>query len=203
MSSIRNEILNSIALQNGLGHRYAGLTMDNFLIKHQYQEKIKKILEWIIGNYDKKECKDNFFFLGSKGTGKTFAASLLVQELYLNKKINNFSYITLHSYMSKIKYLFASERRDGEGFNIDNYMYADFLILDEFGSYPLTQYDYQLLFDLIDERYNNNLKTCFISNFSKTIEISNFMKSAIFDRVFESVELIEFGNISLRTSNVI
>lgn len=186
----------TVSEHSGLGSRYAYLSMNDFVITHTHQKLIKTFIENCISKYGKQ--KDNIIFAGNRGTGKTFASALIARELVKHNFIDNFSYITLHKFMSECKDSF-----DNKSFNaLEYYSESDLLILDEVGSYTLTAYDHQLLFTLIDTRYSNKLKTIFVTNMADTKQLFQFLQPSVADRVMESMEYVYFGEKSLRSDSV-
>lgn len=190
------DFCDTISEHSGLGSRYAYLSMDDFVITYAHQKLIKTFIEKCISKYGKQ--KDNRIFAGNRGTGKTFASALLARELLRHKHICNFSYITLHKFMSECKNSFDNKSFDA----LEYYSERDLLILDEVGSYTLTAYDHQLLFTLIDTRYSNNLKTIFVTNMADTRQLFQFLQPSVADRVMESMEYVYFGEKTLRSDSV-
>ncbi len=188
------EFCQEMILNAGFGLRYSSKTLNDFKIITKEHTSVKDAMLDYINNFSKQE--DNLLLVGGKGSGKTFTASLIAKELYKHRDITLY-YTRLHSLFSDIK----------DGFNQSNtsniFEYAcnvDLLILDEVGSYSLSNYDYQQFFSLIDERYSNELKTIFITNIEKIKDFIEFLNSAISDRVFESIKIINFGQTSIRTN---
>ena len=183
---------NTISEHSGLGSRYAYLSMEDFVITNPEQKKVKSFIENYINKPNKQ--KDNVIFAGNRGTGKTFASAIIARELLKQKHIDEFAYVPLHKFMSECKNSF-----DDKSFNaLAYYSNIEFLVLDEVGSYILTPYDHQLLFNLIDTRYANILKTILVTNMPNLRDLFHFLQPSVADRVAESMEYINFGEKSLR-----
>ncbi len=196
------EFSERMMIEYGFGQRYAEKSFKDFQIITTEHKLIKPAAVKYVKEYQLNE--DNLLMIGSKGTGKTFTASLISKSLYQYGLVETMYYARLHSLLSEVKSGFANvnnginngEKREN---NFVKALYADLLILDEVGSYALTNYDYQQFFTLIDERYSNKLKTIFITNCDSVETFSSFLQAPIADRAFESIQIFEFGYTSVRS----
>jgi DNA replication protein DnaC len=139
---------------------------------------------WIADTPEKKEAKEkirqawnkNLFIVGRNGTGKTHLAMCLVKE---------------GAAYCLVPELFRTVREDMslEQEFIDEYGGRKLLILDEAGRQKGTDFERNLLFEIIDRRWNNMLPTTIIGNIGKR-EFADFYGQGILDRLRpETVEL--------------
>jgi DNA replication protein DnaC len=164
----RNELIRE--WQNrGVTPRFYDATWENWKAETQEQ---KKVLEKV-----KQAWKKNLFIVGGNGAGKTHLAMCLTKD--------------------GATYCFAPElfRAVRENLNIeqetiDEYGTCKLLILDEAGRQKGTDFERNLLFEIIDKRWNNMLPTTIIGNIDKR-EFADLYGSAIVDRL--RPETIEFA----------
>src|SRR4030042_158508 len=128
----------------------------------------------------------SYFLYGKVGSGKTTKAlqimitDMMKSYLIANYARCNYCFVTVPELLFQFKRTyninqFAAVRLEGED-NItipmteselvDNYSNLKFLILDDFGVERMTDWSFQLLYIIINRRYDNLLTTIFTSNFS-------------------------------------
>jgi DNA replication protein DnaC len=146
---------------------------------------------WTADTPEKKEAKEkirqawkkNLFIIGENGAGKTHLAMCLVKE---------------GATYCKTAELFRSVREDLsiEQETVDNYGECRLLILDEAGRQKRTDFERNLLFEIIDKRWNNMLPTTIIGNIGKG-EFADLYGLAVLDRL--RPEIVEMNWESKRT----
>lgn len=114
--------------------------MENMVLKsHQY-----------IKNFD--DMEDNLFFIGNPGLGKTFLSHAIAKELlFLNKMVIYVTSVDLLNSLRKEQFSDSSEKQE-EDFTTEDYLMADFLIIDDLGAESVTDYAVQQLFYIINKR---------------------------------------------------
>ena len=145
----------------GIKERYFEAEWDNWIADTPEKEIALKAA--------KTAWNTNLFFTGKNGTGKTHLAMCLVKEGAVCKKI------------SKI-YREIRLDLDAEQEIIDSYAKCKLLIIDETGRQKFSDFEMNLLFEIIDERWNNVLPTTIITNFTVD-EFSEIYGMAILDRL--------------------
>jgi DNA replication protein DnaC len=175
-----------------------GLEQERLLAEQQRKEQIEKWKRmgipprfydatwdnWIADTPEKKEAKEkmqqawdkNLFIIGGNGTGKTHLAMCLVKE---------------GAVYCVAAELFRTVREDMslEQETIDDYGKCKLLILDEVGRQKGTDFESNLLFEIIDKRWNNMLPTTIIGNIDKR-KFADLYGRATLDRLRpETVEL--------------
>ena len=160
--------------RRGIPPRYYDATWDNWIAdtpeKEEAKEKVKQAWE------------KNLFIVGSNGTGKTHLAMCLIKD---------------GATYCKAAEMFRAVREDLsiEQETIDDCGECKLLVLDETGRQKGTDFERNLLFEIIDKRYNNMLPTTIIGNISKR-EFTEIYGTATLDRL--RPEFVEFNWASYR-----
>jgi DNA replication protein DnaC len=141
---------------------------NNFIVKEKFQANIKKIAENFLNSVLKGKNK-SFFIGGQTGCGKTHICCAILNEL-VKKGI----FIKYFDYLNDIDKLKKLQFQDVELFQQtkEEYKTADFLYFDDFLYDTPSEADIKLLFDIINNRYNND-KPIIISSEKLLIEICN------------------------------
>jgi DNA replication protein DnaC len=115
-----------------------------------------------------KELKGNIegkYIWGPNGTGKTvYAAQMMVANIKSNYDLETNIFISSVELLSKFRSSYAKNSSESEIEILDRYSKAKLLVLDDFGVEKSTEWAYQMLYLLINRRYENMLTTVFTSN---------------------------------------
>jgi len=154
--------------RRGVTPRFYDATWENWKAETPEQ---KSVLEKV-----KQAWKKNLFIIGGNGTGKTHLAMCLAKD---------------GATYCLVPELFRTVREDMsiEQETIDDYGECKLLILDEVGRQKGTDFECNLLFEIIDKRWNNLLPTTIIGNIDKR-KFAELYGAATLDRLRpETVEL--------------
>lgn len=112
--------------------------------------------------------KDGFYFWGSAGTGKTFLACIILQELMLKYAAGGRFVDLSRQFFQRLKTSFnATDETYGDaGKILDELIEIPFLVIDDFGVQRNTEWEMEMLYNLIDSRYAEERPTIFTSNIS-------------------------------------
>ena len=137
--------------------------------------------------------KKNFLvFLSNAGVGKTYLAAALVEYAMMNfKSFRRWREIDLFSKLrSSMNEYSHSDYEDVLKYLIDD----DFLIIDDIGSTGLTDWRREVIFSVIDYRYNSMKPTVLISNLLKK-DFYEVFHERVASRVFAKENcIIEIDN---------
>jgi len=154
--------------RRGVTPRFYDATWENWKAETPEQ---KSVLEKV-----KQAWNKNLLVIGKKGTGKTHLAMCLAKD---------------GATYCLVPELFRAVRDDMsiEQETIDKYGECGLLVLDEAGRQKGTDFERNLLFEIIDRRWNNMLPTTIIGNIDKR-EFADLYGTAVVDRLRpETVEL--------------
>lgn len=162
--------------------RYKTATFENYVIKTDAQ---KKVLDGV-KNYT-GHSGSNLILSGSIGTGKTHLAMAVI-----NNNIQtalDFIAIDLYAKYTTISEIIMIVRQamsyGGKMDMLEKLYSVKWLIIDEIGRQSGSDNEKNILFEILNKRYNNVLPTILISNKSGE-EIENYLGSAIVDRMIET-----------------
>lgn len=142
------------------------------------------------------ENKENILFLGVPGVGKTHLATSIGIEAAKNRKITYF--INCHDLILQLKRAKLENRLETRLKFFSKYKV---LIIDEVGYLPIDKEEANLLFQLINKRYENS-STIITTNkpFSEWGEVfgDSVLASAILDRLLHHSHVINIVGSSYR-----
>ena len=151
----------------------------------------RKFVESFINSFEKWQEKGIGFYIYSKvrGSGKTFLASCICNSLMVKYKIST-KFVSASSLIDLAK----QETRPGEKNPIDVMCECNLLVLDDIGQ-KTTGEDWMndLLFKIIEARYQNKLVTLFTSNMkSSELRVDDRVSSRI-DKITQNIPLPEYS----------
>lgn len=160
--------------------KFFNINFDQFICDDDEMIRNKQTMEhW--------DFTGNLFLFGKTGNGKTHLAIACLIK-FLEESGSGY-----YTKFYKLPHIQITDKR-----LYDKILTTELLVLDEFGS-SATDYKSQLLFELIDERYDNNLSTIFITNRTPD-EINQFLTDATLSRIKECCNTLFFNSIDKRKS---
>lgn len=168
-----------------------GLKLSDFVITSENQ-RLKKIVERYIQNFDRMyQDNQGLLFWGGVGSGKSFAAAVIANEL-LNKKIS----VIMTSF---VKLLDKSSSKDG-GLDLERLNQVKLLILDDLGTERGTDFALEKVYDFINNRYLSKKPIILTTNLTmdqmKNCEDVRYTR--IYDRIFEMCYPVRVEGFSWR-----
>lgn len=150
--------------------------------------------------------KSSYLF-GKVGTGKTVQAIFLALADLRNgfvKEEQEGSHSALFISVPELLFEFKNTYSNPESETTENdlikkYSTVDLLILDDFGVEKTTDWSFQLLYIIINRRYENMKKTIFTSNFSLTQLAEKLGDDRLPSRIQQMCETVLFRGKNYRT----
>lgn len=139
------------------------------------------------------------FFYGQPGTGKTFLACLILNEvLYRYQTPVQYMKITRHFFNELRSSFQADSEMFGQGESLFNKVAdSELLVIDDFGVQSDTDWEQRTLYDLIDARYETEKPTIITSN-KHPEELKKIFHGRVFSRLKEMTEFQEMGGRDYR-----
>ena len=174
--------------------RFVEKSLDNFTVKDAWQAQAKAKVKNYIDNLEQfADQGRSLIFLGNVGTGKTHLAVSLLKAFL--QKGGSGVFLSVSDLILDIR---DSWGKGSVKEKIELYASADILVLDEVGVQAGTENERQILFSIINRRYNEVKPTVLISNLNIDA-FKDFVGKRIFDRLKENGgDLIAFTGNSYR-----
>lgn len=174
-------------------------TFDDYDFSFQPSLNKEKILD--LKNLRFIENKENILFVGSPGVGKTHLATAVGIETSKNRKLTYF--INCNDLIDNLKKAYNENRLDAR---IKFYCKYKVLIIDEMGFLPIDELGANILFQLINKRYEKST-TIITTNksFAKWSEIFGepIIANAILDRLLHHSIVFTINGRSYRTKDIL
>jgi DNA replication protein DnaC len=161
----------------------------------QFPPRISKVLLKIpLPEKEQTEFKSTYYY-GKAGTGKTIRAT---QQMLIYSRYN-FAIMggRQQAHFMEVPELLLQLRNTynrGEQTDVqilEQYSECGLLVLDDLGSEKTTDYAYQMLYLIINRRYNNLLPTIFTSNFNLSELADKLQDDRITSRIKEMCDIFK------------
>ena len=148
---------------------------------------------------DDREPQRGYLFYGAPGTGKTLLSCIILNELILHRarwgKFLNLS----RKYFQQLRDTFSeSSDQYGQTFRIiEQLSQLPYLILDDFGVQRGTEWETEVLYDLVDSRYGDQRFTIVTTN-GPVDEIRQLAGGRIYSRLVEMCYAVDMAGEDYR-----
>ena len=119
---------------------------------------------------EKQNIEQSWYICGEAGAGKTLFAAALAQEIlrrnYCEGRVLSIRFITFDDILLEIRGTFNKTGVVSESEIIEKYRQTDWLVLDDFGVHKQSDWTYQVLYSIINHRYEYLKPVIITSNFS-------------------------------------
>lgn len=174
--------------------RFADRTLDSYAATTNGQKRALEISRRFADGFTKGQGA-SMVFCGKPGTGKTHLACGIARTLMEN--LHSALFLTVLSAIRHIKETYRQGSDRSESQAIDDLLSPDLLILDEVGAQLGSEHEKMLMFEVINERYQQCRSTILISNLNAD-ELTAFMGDRVMDRFRESGAVVAFDWASHR-----
>lgn len=160
------------------------------VVKSQWTEKLKELTRRL-----ENTPGSMLGFVGNRGTGKTQMAVELMRQATAAERSALFT--SAIGFFLKIKASFAKDAKQTELEVLGEFFRPHLLVIDEIGKRGDSAWEDNLLFELLNRRYNAMKDTVIISNMPKG-EFEDYIKDSLTSRINETGGLVEFNWASFR-----
>jgi DNA replication protein DnaC len=180
--------INQRKLKNMLGRaaipeRFTDRTLQNYIAENDGQRKALDFATCFVEAYAQGNRGQSMIFTGERGTGKTHLAVGIANEL-MHKHHAQAVYSTVLRLIRAVRETWRRDSEKSETEVINQFTQPELLILDEVGIQAGSENERNILFDVLNERYENRKSTIMMTNLSVD-ECRAFLGERVFDRMRE------------------
>ena len=168
----------------GIPDRFHTRTLDTFEAETPEQQYALEFAKTYAASFsDALKTGRCALFVGKPGTGKTHLAVGIGLRI-MGAENRTVLFTTVMRAIRRVKDSWAKDSRETESQAIAALTYPDLLILDEVGVQFGSDFERNMMFDVLNERYEKRRPTILLSNLSKD-ELVGFLGERVFDRMRE------------------
>jgi len=184
-AALEREQLKWKAKINGaaIPERFKDRTLDSYIARTPGQKKALAFSKEYAENFDQvmKEGR-SAIFVGKPGTGKTHLAIGIALEIIKQQRSPVF--VTVQRLIRRVKDSWHT-KNETESEVVDVFASPDLLILDEVGVQFGSEFEKQMLFDVLNERYEKLKPSILLSNIPRE-QLSDYLGERVTDRLREN-----------------
>lgn len=152
---------------------------------------LKDVFRGTIDKIRKKESTKGLYLWGEPGRGKTYFAYILLNELIF-QFVKPGKFISLSKSFQELRHTFdESSETHGQAVPMMEILSnVPYLVIDDFGVQRNTEWEMEILYNLIDARYANRRLT-FVTTNQKVDELKDLAQGRIYSRFLEMCHIIE------------
>ena len=184
-AALEREQLKWKAKINGaaIPERFKDRTLDSYIARTTGQKKALAFSKEYAENFDQvmKEGR-SAIFVGKPGTGKTHLAIGIALEIIKQQRSPVF--VTVQRLIRRVKDSWHT-KNETESEVVDAFASPDLLILDEVGVQFGSEFEKQMLFDVLNERYEKLKPSILLSNIPRE-QLSDYLGERVTDRLREN-----------------
>ena len=142
----------------------------------------------------KDKWNRGFYLWGPAGCGKTLLAAIILQELMVKYGIGGKFVDLSRQFFQRLKNTYdnSSESTENAGDILDELIHVPFLVIDDFGVQRNTEWESEMLYNLIDSRYSEERIIIVTSNFPVT-KYKEIAEGRIYSRILEMCDVIKIN----------
>ena len=184
-AALERERLKWKAKINGaaIPERFKDRTLDSYIAKTTGQKKALAFSKEYAENFDQvMKAGRSAIFVGKPGTGKTHLAIGIALEIIKQQRSPVF--VTVQRLIRRVKDSWHT-KNETESEVVDAFASPDLLILDEVGVQFGSEFEKQMLFDVLNERYEKLKPSILLSNIPRE-QLSDYLGEHVTDRLREN-----------------
>ena len=158
-------------------------------LPYRLSEKFKN---YNFSKLQKKKISSLYIYSKEPGTGKTVASAYYYVDFIKQLYLQHSSFTKTYHFILYSKLMEDLQKDYKDSTNVmKQYMECDLLVIDDFGTKKLTDYVYDRIYLIINERYMSMLPTIINSNFSLEEIGKQLDDGRVIRRIDEDYEIIE------------
>lgn len=170
--------------KSGIPERFHDRTLDTFVATTDKQRRALAFAQVYATEFDKVlQIGRSALFVGKPGTGKTHLACGIGLHV-MREQNRTVLFTTVMRAIRRVKDSWSRDSRETESQAIETLVAPDLLILDEVGVQFGSDFERNILFDVLNERYEKRRPTLLLSNLT-TSEVAAYLGERIMDRLRE------------------
>ena len=188
--------------------RYAHCTLGTFKEKSTALKNAKTRVQEFIDLWPNTDGR-GLLLMGGCGVGKTHLAVATLVEIISGAKPGRMLFSNFQDLIQEIQASFDSDEVPSKSELLRPLLEADLLVLDELGSQKPTQFVQDILYYVINTRYNEKRTTVFTTNYveappdAREESLTQRIGTRLRSRLYEMAERIEFSGATDYRRNTI
>jgi len=189
--------------------RYAHCALDTFREKSSVLGIAKRRVQEFVDLWPSTPDGKGLLLMGGCGVGKTHLAVAALVEIINAGKPGRVMFSNFQDLIQEIQATFDSDRIATKSELLRPLLEADLLVLDELGSQKPTQFIQDILYYVINTRYNEELTTIFTTNYydrsadAKEETLEQRIGTRLRSRLAEMADRIEFSGATDHRRNTL
>jgi len=180
--------------QANIPRRYKHCTLKNFEIHNDSHKDALKISKQFIKNYPVQDV--GLLFIGPCGVGKTHLAVAICREL-IEKKNAPCCFYDFRELIKGIQSTYTPDSQLTESDVLAPVFQSELMVLDELGAKRTSAWIEEIIFYIINQRYNHKKLTIFTSNYLDTEEEEEDKRDSFYKKGEDS--LVDRIGVRLRS----
>lgn len=180
---------------SNIPHRFKERNFDNFQPETAKHEKALAVCRKYAEEFDQNfKLGKSLILSGKPGTGKSHLAAAVIQSLYPKRQGQ---YLTLMELIRLVRGTWHKNSEKSEAQVLKELIYIDLLVIDEIGVQYGTDGEQNIIFDVLDGRYREQMPTILLTNQDKE-GLAKCIGERVFDRLRETATWVSFDWESYR-----
>ena len=178
--------------------RYSHCTLETFREKTTVLKNAKKRVQDFVDLFPNNPDGKGLLLMGGCGVGKTHLAVAALIEIINSGKPGRVLFSNFQDLIQEIQASFDSDQVPGKAELLRPLLESDVLVLDELGSQKPTTFVQDILYYVINTRYNSELTTIFTTNYydrsaeAKEETLEQRIGTRLRSRLAEMAERVDF-----------
>ena len=182
--------------------RYEHCTLETFRDTQPVLRNAKRRVQEFIDLWPNVPEGKGLLLMGGCGAGKTHLAVAALLEIVKGGTHGRVLFANFQDLIQEIQASFDSDQVPSKGEILRPLLEADLLVLDELGSQKPTQFVQDILYYVINTRYNEERATIFTTNYldhpqdAKQEKLEDRISTRLRSRLAEMADRIDFSGVS-------